>query len=329
MLHTTLRIALIGLGHVAKHQLAVLATDPRWKVVGAADIDESKARTLPPYIRYFRDVPQLLADVDIDVCLVATGPAEHFEIGKQVLASGRHLILEKPCCTSLNQLAKLIELAKEQQCHLIPALHARHALDLQWFLAQRDSLQLGNLLSFECRFFDPYVVNGQLVCGHSLGGSWIDSGINALSVIASIIPSDDLSLVTARFSDTHVSGCEDFHALASFMIKGHAQPAHGTIETHWGLGLDSKSTRLRFGQIGAEVVLDHSRERVTISRAGTLERIIDLSNGRARLVNHYVGVFDAAYRELSNFGSSRSSLEFGLSIHKLLFAAQDLREASR
>jgi predicted dehydrogenase len=243
MINEAKLIALIGLGHVVRHQLAALSNDTRWIVVGAADIDRDKAILLPSYIRFFPNVEQLLAATEADVCVVATGPASHFEIGKRVLESGRHLILEKPCCMSLEELLELVGLAERTNCRIFPALHARHGLDVQWFLRHRDSLQLGELTGFECRFFDPYLANGWLLeAAQSLGGSWMDSGINALSVIASMVPIAFLSITSASFSNTTVSGCDDTQSRVTFNAREWPLALVGTIETHWGLGIDSKST---------------------------------------------------------------------------------------
>lgn len=323
MISYTKQIALIGLGHVAKQQLAALSNDTRWIVTGAADIDEGKTISLPAGARFYPNVEQLLTETGAEVCVIATPPVSHFEIGKCVLESGRHLILEKPCCTSLIQLLTLIDLAESSGCQIYPALHAKHGLEVIWFQRHCGSLQLGKVTGFACRFFDPYLANGQLLgAAQSLGGSWMDSGINALSVIASFMPIKCLFITSAHFSCGTITGYDDTQATVTFAQREQPLTIAGTIETHWGLGIDAKSTRLFFEESDSEVLLDHSGETVSLFRSGILTKKIDLHNGNARLINHYQGVFDAAYQELT---TGVSDMEFAVDIHRLLFAALDFR----
>jgi D-galactose 1-dehydrogenase len=304
--------------------MAALTDNPGWRIVGAADIQPGTASILPVNVPFFSSTTTLLHETSAEVCLVATGHASHFEIGKQVLESGRHLIVEKPCCAALGQLEDLIALAAANDRVLVSALHAAYGLDLLWFLSWPGRTRLGCLTGFQCRFYDPYVENGRLLeAGRSLGGSWLDSGINALSVLATIIPPTKLSIMQARFPDTSVEGCRDIYASVEFGYETDGCHHGGTIETHWALGRNSKSTLLKYGHSDTEVLLDHTQESVSIYHAGMLADTIDLRNGRPRLVNHYDGVFADAHRRILG-GEPNSG--HALSLHRLLFAAAASRE---
>lgn len=318
-----MRIAIIGLGHVARFQIAALAGNPDWEIVGAADLRQESASILPPHVPFHSSAPDLLEETDAEACLVATGHTAHYRLGKQVLESGRHLILEKPCCSTLDQFVQLIDLAERRNRLFVVALHAAYALDLRWFLARRDALGLGGLTGFQSQFYDPYIENGQLLeAGRSLGGSWIDSGINALSVLATITPPEHLSVTDAHFARPAVPGCSDTQASVSISGREAGRDYQGCIETHWALGLDSKSTRLFFGNTNSEVLLDHSNECVFIRRQSGEHEAVDLRNGRPRLTNHYTGVFDAAHRMLC---SGTTNLALAVTLHKRLHAAFDFR----
>lgn len=321
--YVSARIALIGIGHIAEYQLQALSKSPHWIIVGATDLRSERQHLLPPGIPFFSSPEELLNTVNADMVLVSTPNCTHYELGKLVLSKGKNLLLEKPCCETQEQLDDLVQLSIQKGTLFSVALHAAHARDLNWFLTNQHLLGLGNLTSFNCCFFDPYIENQHLMpSATSLGGSWFDSGINALSVIASIVPANRIYVEDARFTRIHIDGCTDPQAVVDFQFNSNDFHGRGTIETNWALGINRKITRLVFAQTGREVLLDHSNERVDVMDAGELIQSVDLKTAFPRLVNHYEGVFADAYDSLCN---KRSNLEFAVAIHQLLFSASRLK----
>lgn len=317
-----MRLALVGLGHVARAQLQALALLDGWVLAGAADVDAERRRLLSPEVPFFESVDALLAEVDADLVLVSTPTPTHYAIGMQVLASGRNLLLEKPCCGSGAEFEALQGLAAERGCFLHVALHSLHARDLRWFLARRSDFPPGVPDSIHCRFFDPYCSGGRLrPAARALGGSWQDSGINALAVVATLADTDSLQLRRPRFGEP-ADGCHDLRANVEFASRDGRSVV--TIDTSWVEGVDSKTTTLAWTAASTEVLLDHSRERVRAVRDGVAEAWVELAGEQPRLVNHYIGVFDDARDALSR---GCSNIAFARAIHELLFAAA--REGKR
>lgn len=58
------------------------------------------------------------AAVGADAINIATPTTTHFEIGKQLLAQGKHVFVEKPMTDDTAQAAELIRLAQEKKCVL-------------------------------------------------------------------------------------------------------------------------------------------------------------------------------------------------------------------
>lgn len=313
------RIAIIGIGHVAEYQLLALSISPHWDLVGAADLKSEKRILLPAEVPYFVSPEQLLNTIEADMVLVSTPNQTHYELGRLVLAAGKNLLLEKPCCETPKQLKDMTVLAEKTGSLFSVALHASYARDLQWFIDNKNNLGLGDLTSFHCGFFDPYIENQHLMpSAISLGGSWFDSGINALSVIASILPVNKICFDTARFTKLVISGCADPQAIVDFRFTAGSFHGRGVVETNWTLGVNRKTTRLQYAHSDKEVLLDHSGERVDVFSAGELIQSVDLKTKYPRLVNHYSGVFADAYDRLCR---KDSNINFATSIHHLLFAA--------
>lgn len=126
----TIRIGVIGCGSVASGPYSRLIDQLRMKgqaeVVMACDIKEDKARALASYHRIdrvttrFQDV---LAAPDVDIALVTTSMNEHGPIAKAALLAEKHVLVEKPMATSLDQAAELVELAKSSKGTLVCAPH--------------------------------------------------------------------------------------------------------------------------------------------------------------------------------------------------------------
>lgn len=57
---------------------------------------------------------ELINDSEIDAVYVPLPPALHFEWGKKVLESGKHLLMEKPFTTSIADTTALLELANQK-----------------------------------------------------------------------------------------------------------------------------------------------------------------------------------------------------------------------
>ncbi len=313
------RLALIGIGHVAEQQLQALSHSPHWDLVGATDLRIERRHYLSPDVPFFTSPEELLTNVDADMVLVSTPNCTHYELGKLVLSEGHNLLLEKPCCETPGQLDDLVQLSREKGLLFLVALHAAHARDLRWFINNHYSLGVGTLTSFQCGFFDPYIENQQLIPSATpLGGSWFDSGINALSVIASIVPPDRLHVDNARTTRIHIEGCANPQTIVDFRFVANDFHGRGTIETNWTLGINRKFTRLSYAHTGKEILLDHSNERVDVISGGVLVHSIECQTTYPRLVNHYNGVFAEAYDRLIH---NRSNLEFAIPIHQLLFSA--------
>ena len=255
--------------------------------------------------------------------LVSTPNVTHYEIGKQVLEHGRSLLLEKPCCQTEAEMIDLIETAQQRGLFFAVALHAAYARDIDWYLYQINNgkINYGSLSGFYCGFFDPYYdpkMGKVKQSVKNLGGSWFDSGINALSVIGQFIEPTKLNLLEGRMTRVNCVSCSEIQGSATFQFQQDSVMGQGIIETNWTLGLNRKVTQLFYCQSNTQITLHHSDETVYIYQGGRLILTKNLQNGLPRLENHYISLFrDIAQRFMEN----RSNLDYAVQIHRLFFAA--------
>ncbi|HUQ71744.1 MAG TPA: Gfo/Idh/MocA family oxidoreductase [Planctomycetaceae bacterium] len=115
---TPVRVGLIGYGAWGRHHARALSAISRVQLVAiCARSDESAAAAISDYpdATIYRNYQDLLIRSDLDLCDVVLPSDLHFEVGQAVLASGRHLVLEKPMTLSLAEGERLIELAAAKQ----------------------------------------------------------------------------------------------------------------------------------------------------------------------------------------------------------------------
>jgi predicted dehydrogenase len=109
-----LRTAVIGVGYLGKFHAQKFAEIPDADLVAVVDVDidarERVAKELG--VDAVGDYRKLMGAVDA-VSVVVPTPA-HFEIAQAFLDSGIHVLVEKPITETVEQAARLIEIAKQR-----------------------------------------------------------------------------------------------------------------------------------------------------------------------------------------------------------------------
>ncbi|MCB9608985.1 MAG: Gfo/Idh/MocA family oxidoreductase [Polyangiaceae bacterium] len=291
-----IRLGIAGLGHVAAHQLAALRALPsEYEVVATCDRDPSRADPSCG-ATFFHDVERMLSHGGLDAVLVSVPPTEHAAVTRAVLECGLPALVEKPLAVSVSEFDALANLADQHHTILHSAYHAAFARELEWFINEGEArLGLGPLSGIRCGFFDPYIVDDTLlVSARHLGGAWMDSGINALSVVRRLV--GRIRVDALRRTRVSNVACSDIQATLdfSFAVGGGGQGGRGgqgLVDTNWTLGRNEKTTRLFFGSSDAQIVLNHSSQRAVLFDGGSERVVADFASQHPRLVAHYLGVF--------------------------------------
>jgi myo-inositol 2-dehydrogenase/D-chiro-inositol 1-dehydrogenase len=109
------RCGLIGYGAWGRHHARAISSTGGAKLVAiCARSPEtlSQAKDDHPQARIFDDHRAMLAYEGLDLCDVVLPSHLHCAVGRDVLESGRHLLLEKPMALTLPDCTSLVELAQ-------------------------------------------------------------------------------------------------------------------------------------------------------------------------------------------------------------------------
>jgi len=107
------RVGVIGCGHWGPHLIRNLNDMPEVDLVGVAEERQDRLRYVRrtfPTVSPFSDHRQLLAS-DVDAVVIATPIQTHFQLVKEALLAGKHVLVEKPLACSPADAAELVDLA--------------------------------------------------------------------------------------------------------------------------------------------------------------------------------------------------------------------------
>ena len=117
------KYAIVGFGGIAENRIAkegfALDTNrfaplENAELIGATDLNpERKEAANNLGLKWYNSVDEICNDNEIDAVFIATNNLSHYPIAKQLINAKKHLIIEKPIATTLEDAKSLIALAEE------------------------------------------------------------------------------------------------------------------------------------------------------------------------------------------------------------------------
>ncbi len=111
-----LGIGVIGCGHWGPNHIRVFSEMEGVNVVGCADLNGDRLERIRqrfPTIKTTNDYRDLLRDPFVQAVVVATPTKTHATICREALQAGKHVLVEKPMCTTSEEAHELVRLADE------------------------------------------------------------------------------------------------------------------------------------------------------------------------------------------------------------------------
>lgn len=107
----TIRIAVIGSGHLGRFHARLIKANADFQLVGVVDPDTEARNALAQELEVagFDSYQPLLEK--IDAAVIATPTEYHHRIGMELLLAGKHLLIEKPLAGNVSESDALVECA--------------------------------------------------------------------------------------------------------------------------------------------------------------------------------------------------------------------------
>jgi predicted dehydrogenase len=261
------RFGVIGVGPWGETHAQALARCPLAEVAAICDLNENRARMVMANAgarMFYTNYESLLADDSIDAVCIATPDHLHLEIASAAARAGKHMLVEKPLATTVEEAEIIAALAEQHKVKLMVNFHHR------WHPAiwgARESIENGrigapHLLSLRWNHRIDLPTRGILWTAQSSVG-WY-AGSHAVDA-ARWLTHDEVIRVYA-VSGTKVLDSLQIHT-PDFLtaILEFSQGAVATVECCWSLPHSAPSpTDIRGQVIGTDgmVCFDESHHRM-------------------------------------------------------------------
>ncbi len=182
-----INIGVVGVGYLGRLHVQQLKTIPIAQVVGIYDIDMPRAKAVGKEfnVKPFKSFDDLLEKTDA-ISIVTTTQA-HFEYAMKALRAGKHVFIEKPITSTVEEARTLVETARER----------------------RLKIQVGHIERFNGAVLalEPLAINPLFIESHRLA-NFNPRGTDVAVVLDLMIHDIDLilSFVKSPVKEIHASG---------------------------------------------------------------------------------------------------------------------------
>jgi len=112
-----IRVAVIGCGYWGPNLIRNFNQLDSANLDYACDIDNAKIESIKkiyPNIKITRDYQEILRDPEISAVVLALPVSEHYKVARDSLLAGKHVLVEKPMTSNVEEAKELIRIAKEK-----------------------------------------------------------------------------------------------------------------------------------------------------------------------------------------------------------------------
>jgi scyllo-inositol 2-dehydrogenase (NADP+) len=309
------RVGLIGFGLAGQafHAPVIQAVEGM-ELACILERKTSHAGEKYPDVRLARTMDELLSDASIQLCVVATPNDSHFELARECLAAGRHVVVDKPLAPTLAEAEELVRLAAKAGRLITVYQDRRWDGEFQTLRKMVPSGTLGEIAEYEARFdrFRPQPKGNawrerkaQPGAGvlWDLGPHLIDQALVLFGEPQSIVASAFCQRSTSQVDDAF-DVCMEYPRLRAMLrariiafAPGPHLLIHGTKGSFVKYGMDPQEERLRAGRFpegkdwGADWGEEPEEQWGTLSIAGEARKKVKTERGDYR--GFYANIRDA------------------------------------
>lgn len=260
-----IKTAVIGYGFSATtFHLPFILNLPPFRFMAVSTSKGEQVKQLHPDVEVFTEAEALLTQCDAELVIITAPNEAHFALAKLALQQGKHVVLEKPFVTRVEQGEELIALARQQQ-RVLSVYHNR-----RWdgdFLTVRkliDDGRLGTVRYFESHFdrFRPEVRKRWRESNVEGGGILFDLGPHLLDQALQLFGPPTAITAQVKALRPHAEVDDFFHLTLHYperlaVLRSSpfcASPnlrfeVQGSAGSYVKFGLDPQEERLKAGQL--------------------------------------------------------------------------------
>ena len=106
-----IKVGVIGIGHLGSIHLKLLLESDSYRVMGCFDKNTSLKSKISSDVSFYDNVTELI--IKCDALFVCSNTPSHFEMVKLCLLNNKHVFVEKPITTTLEEALELVKLTEK------------------------------------------------------------------------------------------------------------------------------------------------------------------------------------------------------------------------
>ncbi len=220
-----MKVSLVGCGGISKTHIKVITNLDEAQLISVADINFDRAKKVESDTgaKAYASLDDLLSGEKPDVLHICTPHYLHVPMALKALEAGIHVLIEKPCATSLKDLETLRQAQLKTGLHVGTCFQNRYnrsALQLKRMLA--DTGEYGRLLGARGfvtwrRDAEYYADDWHGTLDKECGGVLINQAIHTLDMMQ--YAGGGLRAVTGNISNDHLKGITEVEDTASALLE--------------------------------------------------------------------------------------------------------------
>ncbi|MGA1862420.1 Gfo/Idh/MocA family oxidoreductase [Deferribacter thermophilus] len=262
-----IKMGLIGLGRMGKYHLNLYDEIPEVKLMGICDINEEELNKQSKLtgVRGYLDYREMLDTVEAVTIAVPT--KYHYEVAKECLLAGKHVLVEKPITTNLEQAKELFDIAMKKDL----VLNIGHVERFN-----------GAVMELKKIVNNPYLIESRRV------GPFAERMKNDSIILDLMIHDIDiiLNILEDEVVDIQAQGASVYSKLVDY-ASVNLKFKKGTVANIIVSRVNQKKDRtMSIAQKDAFIFLDYTNQDINIYRQGTSQHIF--GNKELTYKNEYI-----------------------------------------
>ncbi len=156
-----IKSGIIGIGYIGEAHIEAIKRLGYANIEAVAVRDSLKAQKICENLgipKYFTDYKEMLSDSTIDVIHNCTPNHLHFQINKEVILAGKHILSEKPPTLSSNECQELIKLSQEYKVFNGVNFIYRHYAIVQHIKGMIEKGELGDIYAIYGSYLQDWLL---------------------------------------------------------------------------------------------------------------------------------------------------------------------------
>jgi predicted dehydrogenase len=315
-----LNIAVIGAGHLGEFHIKLLKSSKLFNLIGFFDPNKSRVKEIiDKYNINFIEIDKISSLVD--AVIISTPTSFHYETAVKFLNNKKHVFVEKPITSTIEQANKLIEIKKNNKLigqvgHVerfnSAFLNIKNALNPMFIESHR-------LSSYPSRGTDVSVVLDLMIHDIDIVLSLVDSKITKISANGTKIISSSPDIANARIE--FENGCVANLTSSRLSFKKMRKMRVFQTDSYISLDFDSGSSEI----IKIKNFDGKNKYAMTIHDSEGVEKEIQIENVKNEKINSIEEEHKNFYYSIINkedpivsFEKGRNALKLAIEILKII-----------